>query len=117
MILIVRNNNTAPDEPAGNHISSDRGYLLASVDQRQESRHLKCLQYGFESHREHMGTIFIQLVEEDYNILVDGMCSAINATELMASKELDNNLKLKLKEESIELERVLSEIGNQASSQ
>jgi len=64
-----------------------------------------------------MLTVFIQLLEEDYNKLVDGLCLAINETELMSVEESDAELKLKLKEESNELERILSEIGNQASSQ
>lgn len=64
-----------------------------------------------------MKTIFLQLSEEKYRILVDGLCLAINETNNMATKELNNEIKAALLNEANELEAILSELGDQVSSQ
>lgn len=61
--------------------------------------------------------IFLEIQTDDYYKLVDALCFAINATHNMATSEKDTEVAKRLNEEALEVEVILSKLGEQAYGQ
>lgn len=62
-------------------------------------------------------TIFLEVQIADYYKLVDTLCFAINATHNMATSEKNVEVANRLNEEALEVEAILSKLGEQAYGQ